>query len=209
MTYTGIVTISNTEERLQKLIQERLKPGSDTAAIDQRIWDLFGEEWTVICTDLSGFSRNVTDFGIIHFLQTIVESQRIFVPIIDIYDGILLKVEADSLMLIFRSPTKALECAIAMIETAREYNINRPNNEHVLLCLGIGTGMMLRIGEHDVYGEEVNSASKLGEDTAKPWEILVTDAVRKSCIHLSGLNFVPLDIVPSGIRAAYRLINNK
>ena len=79
-----------------------------------------------------------------------------------------------------------------MMETAREYNTKRPNNEHILLCLGIGTGMMLRIGEHDVYGEEVNSASKLGEDTAKPWEILVTNAVRKSCSHLSGLTFVPL-----------------
>ena len=185
MTYTGIVTISNAEERLQKLLQERLQPGSDTNAIDKRIWDLFGEEWTVICTDLSGFSRNVADFGIIHFLQTIVESQRIFVPVIDSYDGFLLKVEADSLILLFRSTTKALECAILMMETAREYNTNRPNNEHIVLCLGIGTGMMLRISEHDVYGEEVNSASKLGEDTAKPWEILVTNAVRKSCSHLS------------------------
>ena len=51
MTYTGIVTISNAEERLQKLLQERLQPGSDTNAIDKRIWDLFGEEWTVVCTD--------------------------------------------------------------------------------------------------------------------------------------------------------------
>ena len=207
MTYTGIVTISNAEERLQKLLQERLQPDSNTDAIDQRIWDLFGEEWTVICTDLSGFSRNVADCGIIHFLQTIVESQRIFVPIIDFHDGFLLKIEADSLILLFRSTTKALECAILMMETAREYNTKRPNNEHILLCLGIGTGMMLRIGEHDVYGEEVNSASKLGEDTAKPWEILVTNAVRKSCSHLSGLTFVPVDIVPSGIDSAYRLLN--
>ncbi len=83
MTFTGLLTISNAEERLERLMQERLMPGSDKDAIDHRIWDLFGEEWAVICTDLSGFSRNVNDFGVIHFLQTIVESQRIFVPIIE------------------------------------------------------------------------------------------------------------------------------
>ena len=205
MTYTGLVTISNAEERLQQLLTERLSSGSDRDAIDRRIWDLFGEGWTVIYTDLSGFSRNVHDFGIIHFLQTIVESQRIFVPVIEHYDGILLKVEADSLMLIFRSVTKAVECAFGMVHVAREYNVSRPDKEHILLCVGIGAGIMLRIGEHDVYGEEVNSASKLGEDTAKAWEILVTDAVRRACGDSSGLMFVPLEDVPSVVGRAYRL----
>jgi len=208
MTYTGLVTISNAEERLQHLIQERLSPGSDTNAIDGRIWDLFGEEWTVMCTDLAGFSRNVKDFGIIHFLQTIVESQRIFVPIIDHYDGILLKVEADSLMLIFRSVSKAVECAFDMMDVARQYNVGRPEKEHILLCLGIGAGIMLRIGEHDVYGDEVNSASKLGEDTAKAWEILVTEAVRKDCVDSSGMTFIPIEDVPSGVETAYRLMRS-
>jgi len=205
MTYTGLITISNAEERLERLMQERLIPGSDKDAIDRRIWDLFGEEWTVICTDLSGFSRNVSDFGIIHFLQTIVESQRIFVPVIEHYDGILLKVEADSLMLIFRNVIKAVECAFDMVYVARKYNVNRPDKEHILLCVGIGTGIMLRIGEHDVYGEEVNSASKLGEDRAKAWEILVTDAVRRGCGDGYGLTFVPLEDVPSGVGTAHRL----
>ena len=43
------------EERLRNLILERLQPDADRRAIDQRIWDLFGEEWCVMATDLSGF----------------------------------------------------------------------------------------------------------------------------------------------------------
>jgi len=39
------VGLSASEERLEKLIQLRLSPGADKAAIDARIWDLFGEEW--------------------------------------------------------------------------------------------------------------------------------------------------------------------
>ena len=61
------------DARLQKLMTERLQPGADREAVDRRIWDEFGEEWCVMATDLSGFSRGVAEFGIIHFLQTIYE----------------------------------------------------------------------------------------------------------------------------------------
>ena len=206
MTYTGLVTISNAEERLQQLLTERLAPGSDREAIDRRIWDLFGEEWTVMCTDLAGFSRRSNDFGIIHFLQTIVESQRIFVPVIDRHEGILLKVEADSLLLIFRSTRKALECAVEMVRQARQYNVGRIDAEQILICVGVGVGTMLRIGEHDVYGQEVNSASKLGEDTAKPWEILVTSAVRTECVSMPDVEFLAIEDAPSSVGEAYRLV---
>ena len=97
------IFMSASEDRLEALIQERLKPGADKAMIDQRIWDLFGEEWCIMFTDLSGFSRGVAKFGIIHFLQTIQESERLLVPLIDEHDGILLKVEGDSFLVIFRN----------------------------------------------------------------------------------------------------------
>ena len=76
-------------------------------------------------TDLSGFSRGVAEFGIIHFLQIIHESQRILVPCIDRHDGILLKSDGDSLMVIFRTARGALACAIAMQDAARDYNHGR------------------------------------------------------------------------------------
>jgi len=82
------VGIGASQDRLEKLIEARLAPGADKAEIDQRIWDLFGETWAVMFTDLAGFSRNVTDFGIIHFLQTIHESHRLLVPCIERFDGV-------------------------------------------------------------------------------------------------------------------------
>ena len=65
------VNISASEERLSRLIEDRMRPGSDKALIDKRIWDLFGETWCVMFTDLVGFSRTVETFGITHFLQSI------------------------------------------------------------------------------------------------------------------------------------------
>src|SRR5689334_16833949 len=171
-------TLKGSEARLWGLIEERLRPGSDVQRIDQRIWDLFGDTWAIMFTDLSGFSRQVAAFGIIHFLQVIYEQKRLLLPIVADHDGILIKVEADSFMIIFKRPEVALRCAIAMQHACQQLNHRRLPEEKVLLCVGIGFGRILRIGDIDVYGKEVNAASKLGEDTARSNEILVTSAVR-------------------------------
>lgn len=206
MPYIYEIATSASQDRLEKLIGERLKPGADTKAIDLRIWDLFGEDWAVMFTDLSGFSRRVVEFGIIHFLQTIFESQRILVPCIDRFDGILLKSEGDSLMVIFRSALKAAECAVEMQRTAKRYNQGKADTDKILLCVGLGCGRVLRIGDHDVYGAEVNAAAKLGEDTAKAWDILVTESVRTAARGAAALRFEPLDAAPPGADKAYRTV---
>ncbi|OQA79230.1 MAG: Adenylate and Guanylate cyclase catalytic domain protein [bacterium ADurb.Bin243] len=198
---------SASADRLNKLMRERLKPGADKKLIDERIWDLFGEEWAVMFTDLSGFSRGVEKFGIIHFLQTIYESERLLLPLIENFDGILLKVEGDSLLVIFRNVNKAVRCALEMQGVLKKYNETQSDEEKILLCVGIGFGRVLKIGDSDVFGAEVNAASKLGEDMARAYEILVTQAVVDKISPLPvGLEFEKIARPPAGARQAYRLI---
>ncbi len=204
MSYKKTILTSASEDRLEKLIQERLAPEADKEKIDKRLWDLFGEDWCVMFTDLSGFSRNVAKFGIIHFLQTIYESQRLLIPILENHDGILLKIEGDSYLVIFRNISKALRASIDMQKTLAEYNKTKPDEEDVLLCVGLGYGKMLRIGDADVFGSEVNAASKLGEDIAKRGEILVTESVKKNCID-KDYSFEPIKEIPSGAKKAFKL----
>jgi class 3 adenylate cyclase len=208
MSFTKKIATSASEDRLEDLIEERLEPGADKVRIDERIWDLFGETRAVMFTDLSGFSRRVAEFGIIHFLQVIRESHRILVPCIERHDGILLKTEGDSMLVVFRGVQKAVECSIAMQRTVLDYNRDREDAEKVLLCIGLGFGEMLRIGDHDVFGAEVNAASKLGEDAAGAWEILVTGAVRREVLEDAGgleVGFEPLAEAPPGADSAFRL----
>ena len=200
----GIIQ-SASEDRLAKLIAERLEKEADKEAIDARIWDLFGEEWCVMATDLSGFSRGVAEFGIIHFLQTIYESERILVPVVETHDGILLKVEGDSFLVIFRNVHKAILAAIEMQRTVRRYNEGRIPAEHVLLGVGLGFGKLLRIGDTDVFGVQVNAACILGESTAKAYEILVTKAVHDEAGDVEGVTFEEIREVPPGAEKAYRL----
>jgi len=204
MAYTRNVGLSASEDRIEKLIAERLAPGADKDKIDARIWDLFGEEWAVMFTDLAGFSSGVASFGIIHFLQVIYESQRLLTPCIDAHDGILLKVEGDSMLIIFRNVAKAIDCADAMQGVCQAYNTAREDEERLGLCVGLGFGRVLRIGDRDVYGSEVNAAAKLGEDIARAGEVLVTDAVR--LVAADSHRFEAIDTVPSGAHAAFRML---
>ncbi len=209
MRHTQRVATSASEDRMSKLIEARLKPGADKDTIDQRIWDLFGEEWCIMFTDLSGFSRGVAKFGIIHFLQTIHESERVLIPLIDENDGILLKVEGDSFLVIFRNVQKAMQCAIHMQRVLKEYNVGKSDEEQILLCVGLGFGYVLKIGDSDVFGAEVNAASKLGEDTANAWEILVTGAVKERAEERFpeiGVSFEAIAETPPGADAAYRVV---
>jgi adenylate cyclase len=197
--------LKGSESRLWKLIEERCLPGADKQAIDRRIWDLFGEDWAVMFTDLSGFSRAVAAFGIIHFLQVIHEHKQLLLPIVAEHDGILIKVEADSFMIIFKRAARALECAIAMQRACAEHNTRRTPEEKVLLCVGVGYGRILRIGDLDVYGQEVNAASKLGEDTAKANEILVTAAARQAIGDFPSVSYQSLEIAVPGSDTNFRV----
>ena len=197
------LSLSASRQRLEQLIGLRLQPNVDKAQIDRRIWDLFGQTRAVMMTDLSGFSRHVAKFGIVHFLQTIYESIRLFVPVIEEHDGILLKAEADSMMVVFRTADHAMRCAIKMQLATQKYNLDTPEEEQVLLCVGLGYGRMLLIGDEDVFGAEVNAASKLGEDTAKSGEILVTENFMQNLHEAEKLEFDRLGTPPSGTNAAY------
>ena len=181
--------LKGSETRLWRLVEERTLPGADTVDLDRRIWNLFGEDWAILFTDLAGFSRRVSEFGIVHFLQVIFEQKRLLLPIVDKHDGILVKVEADSFMLIFRRPEAALVCAVEMQRACSSINARRRPEEQILLCAGIGFGHILRIGDSDVFGEEVNYAGKLGEDTAKSGEVLLTEAAKNAVGELPGLSF--------------------
>ena len=201
---------STPQKRLESLMAARLEPGADKETIDGRIWDSFGEKWCVMFTDLSGFSRGTEKFGIIHFMQIIFESERIILPIIEEFDGFLIKSEGDSLLVLFKRPEKALLCCKKIHKILHEYNKTKSEEEQVLLCVGLGYGDILNIGYADVFGAEVNAASKLGEDTAKAWEILVTDNVKKEIEKFSGdkdlsCDFEQIDFIPPGAKLAYKV----
>ncbi len=121
------------------------------------------------------------------------------------HDGIVLGAHADSLLVMFRNPRAALECAIAMQDECQRVSQSlRPEN-NILLCIGLGYGDVLRAGQSELWGGEVNAASKLGEDTARPGEILVTGAFKAAVDDAPSTRFVDLGHAPPGASSSCRL----
>ena len=127
-------------------------------------------------------------------------------PLIEKENGILLKTEGDSLIVMFRHVNDAVRCSLAMQACTQKYNETRIDEEKVLLCVGIGYGEVLRIGDADIFGAEVNAACRLGEDIAKADEILMTGAASQEARIPADTSLEALETVPAGTDSAYRLV---
>ena len=172
---------------LTELIEERLRAGSDVEAIDQKIWSMLGEEWAVLCSDMSGFSRRTEEFGIIHFLSLIHEMHKLMKPVLLAHNGMLIKEEADNLFVIFRDPKQAIHCALDMHRATIRYNENKTTDYQIAVCIGIGFGKILKLGDEDCFGSEINLSFKLGEDIAGPRETLLTHSAYEALRGLKDL----------------------
>lgn len=195
--------MGNAKEVLYQLIEQRLEPGADIAAIDEKIWEMFGETWTVLCTDMTGFTRRTDQFGITHFLTLIFEMQRMLKPIALEHNGHLIKDEADNLFIIFREPLQAVNCAIDMNRATTKYNMNKDADHQIVVSIGIGHGQILKIGDEDCWGSEVNRSFKLGEDIAKGGEILLTPSAYQTVRDLIEFKFSLVENSPSELIASY------
>lgn len=88
-----------------------------------------------------------------------------------------------------------------------EYNKDKEALFKIKLCSGIGYGELLRIEENDVWGDEVNIASKLGEDLAKESEIYLSEAAKNNFKQLENkicLEEVFVDLIQN--KPAYKVI---
>ena len=178
------------------------KPGADTAAIDEQLWARFGGDAAVMFTDLAGFSERSQERGITHFLRLIHEKRSIMSRVAADYGGTLIKVEADSVLAVFDTARAALDCALAMQQACQQASADLPGDDALLLCVGLGYGRVLRVGNSDVWGTQVNAASKLGEDFAKAHEVLVTSALRQAVGDID-VTFSIIDVELPGARTNY------
>lgn len=149
---------------------------------------------TVLVSDASGFTRITRSRGIIHFLSLLAQSYKISIPIVKSHQGVLIKSEADNLIAHFSDPWAALHCALEIQRAHSVRNSALPEDEHFHLSIGMDHGPFLLL-EDDAYGDAVNLAYKVGEDIARPQEILITERylqeLRKDASKIEGLGIAP------------------
>ncbi len=167
---------SPARERLNAKLRERNQAPDRVAAIDDEIAGEFQRPMAVLMLDMCGFSRISHHHGIIAFLAMIVQMEEAARPAVEGNGGRVVKQEADNLLAAFPRPEQALEAALDVFRAFEAINTVVPDERDIRGSVGIGYGPMLVVGDDDLYGTELNFASKLGEDLACAHEILLTAA---------------------------------
>lgn len=185
------------EEMLLKYAMEK-----DTAArqsIETQLWKDFGAVKAVFVMDLSGFSLLTQKYGVVHYLSMVRRMQLIAQPIIEKAGGQVVKFEADNCFAMFDSPQAAVQTAIALNQAFDEINVYTEERFDIRVAIGIDYGDVLLIGGPDYFGDIVNTASKLGEDEARPGEIFITERALLQIPSSAGLQTEAIELEISGI----------
>jgi len=186
--------------RLRDLLRKRGTAMEGDPAVEREILERFQDDCAVMILDSSGFTRLTQKRGIIHFLALVVAMHDQAKPILDAHHALCHWAEGDNLYAVFPTARLAVECSLAIQEAVTASNSTRPPAERLEVCIGVGAGRMLRIGDETVFGDPMNLASKLGEDIAGPGEVLVSKAARTEIgDQRSDLEFVLLHESVSGV----------
>jgi class 3 adenylate cyclase len=167
--------------QLKALIEQRHQQPHRVDEIDAEIRDRFLVTRALLVLDMADFSRLTQTQGIIPTLQTIFRLRETAIPTLAEQDGTVLKAEADNLYAIFAHPDAALTAAHRLLQRLNEIDLHA--------SMGIGYGDVLMVGDREIYGNEMNLASKLGEDLAQDDDILLTENAYKALLDKRGWRF--------------------
>ena len=130
----------------------------------------------ILSLDMTGFTSSAIKIGEIESLLRIVDAQRVCIPVLHDFRADLVRCFADDVVALFEDPNQALDAAIEIHRRIDLFNGSELASDYpTLCCVGIGFGDVYAIGPNLAQGDEMNRASKLGEDIARANEILVTE----------------------------------
>jgi hypothetical protein len=159
----------------------------------------------ILVLDLTGFTISCIDLGEAQSLLRILDAQSVCIPVLRSHDACLIRAFADDLVALFDDAGRAVDAAFEIHRRVQLFNTSGLASEHpAQCCIGVGFGEVYAIGPNLAMGDEMNRASKLGEDTARGTETLVTQNVYETLRHRPDLLFERLaddDLLFSFFRA--------
>lgn len=99
----------------------------------------------------------------------------------------------DNCFAVFPNPDCALAASREIAREMQTANLVTDDESDIHVSIGIGHGPILLFCD-DMYGNEMNLASKLGEDVAERGEILLTDAAKRLIKRKESLQKIPLTV---------------
>ncbi|MCJ7451272.1 MAG: hypothetical protein MUO39_02195 [Steroidobacteraceae bacterium] len=148
---------------------------------------------TILTLDMTGFTSSCFEGRQVEAFLRILNAQKVCIPVLHEHDAKLVRAFADDLVALFDDPGKALDAAQEIHRRIALFNASGLATENPAYCsIGIGFGDVYRIGPNLSMGDEMNRSSKLGEDTARGAETLVTEGFRDVLKHRQDVLFEPV-----------------
>ncbi len=184
-------------------IKEYTNSDCDILEMEAKLWDEFGATRACLVLDSTGFTRVTKAQGILYFLSLIVKMRDIAAEIIKNNNGLNFRTEADNIYAEFLSTDEALKASFELHETIDKANLKLTEQEKFKVCIGIGYGKLLLADEDGAFGDEMNIASKLGEDTANGGETLLSENAFNTLEQTDNTKSEKLNILVSGAAINY------
>ena len=198
---------TNSRANLERLLTEIIEHPQKREELTQSIEEIFGQEKAVMVLDMSGFSRTTQRYGIVSFLLMIQQMRLVVKPCIAAHEGLLVKAEADNLFCLFDTVADAVRASLEIAQRLDAANLVLPEEQSLYVSIGIGYGQILNIENRDMFGNEVNLASKLGEDIGRMGEVLLTEAAH-AALQEPLLETRQENISISGLSLSYFIVQN-
>lgn len=153
---------------LEKYAQAR---DSEKENVEKEIWELYGTKGAIAIWDMSDFTRITQEKGIVYFLSLIEKMKNNCETIIQKHNGVSIRILADDIFAKFDTMNDAVNCATDIRKWCDE-------QKDIEMSCGISYGKFLEVKDDEnnlvnVFGDPVNKAFRLGEDTADNGEILI------------------------------------
>lgn len=147
--------------------------------------DEFHDKYThrraILALDMTGLTSSAINIGELESLLRILDAQRVCIPVLRDFGADLVRCFADDIVALFESPDSALDAALEIHRRVDYFGRSSlASADPTECCVGIGYGDVFAIGPNLAQGDEMNRASKLGEDIARASETLLTEQTFKA-----------------------------
>lgn len=177
---------------------------TNEAAESGAVWEQFGVDIAPLVIDSVGFTRTTQAEGIVHFLTQLAKARRVTEQVLDQMNPISFSFHADNCFAFFESADDAFRAGVGIRDAINLAALPLTGDENFGVSMGIGFGRLLSAGSKDGYfGDEMNIASKLGEDLGGRDDIFLSHGAH-SALSLKGqFSFVELRGQVSGAEFTY------
>lgn len=197
----------SSQKDLFESIRDHLAKNTDFKTMRKELWENYGDRCATLVLDCCKFTRITQEAGIVHYLVSLIRLNDIIQPVFEKHGCLSFRTEADNIYAEFKTVDQAFLASVDANQAVAAEKLKLSDNEPFQICIGIGYGDVLWSQNDGVFGDEMNLASKLGEDIACGEEILLTEA---AYVHISDKykkGFEYRDMFISSVPISYYFLN--